>query len=168
MADARRGDEHALSVLYSQYSKQMFGLCMKMLGRRDEAEDVLQEAFVIAFNKLRHLHKDDKFGGWLRRIVINECIRHSKRKIQWQELTAEEEMDFDEEEDWFLGIEPETVYKAIKQLPDGYRQVFNLFAVENLSHKAIAAMLGISESTSKSQYHKGRKYLKELLLKIKR
>jgi RNA polymerase sigma factor (sigma-70 family) len=145
----------------------MFGLCMKMLGRREEAEDALQEAFVIAFGKLRQLDEDEKFGGWLRRIVINECIRRSKGKIQWQELPAEEEPACDEEEEWFLGIEPETVYEAIKQLPDGYRQVFNLFALEKFSHKAIAAMLGISESTSKSQYQKGRKYLQALLLKRK-
>ena len=168
MAQALRGDQHALSHIYKQYSNQLFGLCMKMLGRRDDAEDVLQEAFVIAFERLHQLEDNNKFGGWLRRIVINECIRHSKRKIKWQQLPEEIEPNYEGEGNWFSGIEPETVYEAIKEMPDGYRQVFTLFALEDISHKAIADLLGIAESTSKSQYHKARRYLKEQLLKSKR
>lgn len=145
----------------------MFGICMRMLGRRDDAEDVLQEAFIIAFNKIRQLDEDKNFGGWFRRIVINECIRYSKKRFHWQELDTEPEPDYAAEEEWFEDIPLEVVYEAIKQLPGGYRQVFNLFAVENYSHREIARMLAITESTSKSQYHKARKQLKERLLKKK-
>ncbi|MCW3119860.1 MAG: polymerase ECF-type sigma factor [Chitinophagaceae bacterium] len=167
VAEARNGSRMAMALIYNQYSKQMFGICMRMLGRKDDAEDVLQEAFITAFTKLGQLDDDRTFGGWLRKIVINNCIQYSKKRLHWEEISPDEEPDNNEEEEWLSHINLETVYEAIKSLPNGYRQVFNLFAVEGFSHKKIAELLGITESTSKSQYHKAKKQLKEQLLKKK-
>ncbi|MDB5210216.1 MAG: polymerase ECF-type sigma factor [Sediminibacterium sp.] len=164
IAEARSGSQMAMALIYKLYSQQMFGICMRMLGRKDDAEDVLQEAFIIAFTKLGQLNDDRTFGGWLRKIVINNSIQYSKQKFHWEEISHDEEPDNSIEEEWLSHIRLETVYEAIKSLPNGYRQVFNLFAVEGLSHKEIAEMLGITESTSKSQYHKAKKQLKEQLL----
>ncbi|MEO8172499.1 MAG: sigma-70 family RNA polymerase sigma factor [Sediminibacterium sp.] len=156
-----------MEFIYKMYSQQMFGICMRMLGKKDDAEDVLQEAFIIAFTKLGQLDEDRTFGGWLRKIVINHSIQYVKKRFRWEEISSDEEPDNSGEEEWINEIGPDTVYEAIKDLPNGYRQVFNLFAVEGLSHQNIAAMLGITESTSKSQYHKAKKQLKEQLLKKK-
>lgn len=167
VADAKGGSQPAMSLLYELYKKPMYGISIRMLGERSHAEDVLQDAFVAAFKNIKKLERNENFGAWLRRILINECIRFSKSNTRWVEINdAAINNDRDMEDDsWFTGIELEIIYEQIKKLPDGYRQVFNLFAIEDFSHKEIAEKLGISESTSKSQYHKAKRLLKERLLK---
>jgi RNA polymerase sigma-70 factor (ECF subfamily) len=139
---------------------------MRMTGNVQNARDVLQEAFILAFKHLRQVKHPEQFAGWLRRIVINECIRFSKRSVQWRSL---EDSDYepvpDEGPAWWTAIGPELVHEAIKELPEGCRQVFVLYVLEDFSHKDIAKSLRISESTSKSQYQRARKLLKDRLLK---
>jgi RNA polymerase sigma factor (sigma-70 family) len=169
LEEARSGSQPALALLYKQYSKQMYGICSRMLSVKDDADDALQEAFIHAFNNLAGLRNDNAFGGWLRRIVINECIKHSKKKVAWIEVTNIDSGDIGEEingeEDWFSAIDLSIIHEEIKKLPEGYRQVFNLYAVEDFSHKEIAAQLSITESTSKTQYYKAKRYLRNELIK---
>lgn len=159
---ACKGDTEAQAWLYRQYSKGMFNICTRMTGNRNDAEDVLQDAFILAFRNLGQLKDPLQFGGWLKRIVVNECIRYSKKNFYWNEWEDERNnMMVEEATEWWKTVSFEIIHQEIKGLPDGCRQVFNLFVVEDFSHKDIAEQLGISESTSKSQYHRARQLLKE-------
>lgn len=159
---ACKGDTEAQAWLYRQYSKGMFNICTRMTGNRNDAEDVLQDAFILAFRNLGQLKDPLQFGGWLKRIVVNECIRYSKKNFYWNEWEDERNNTLVEEAtEWWKTVSFEIIHQEIKGLPDGCRQVFNLFVVEDFSHKDIAEQLGISESTSKSQYHRARQLLKE-------
>jgi RNA polymerase sigma-70 factor (ECF subfamily) len=147
------GEVKAQFILYKQYSKAMYNIAIRFLNNKMDAEDILQESFVTAFEKLGELTNDNSFGSWLKRIVINNCISHIRRnKIEFDDIdnhvSAEETSS--EEED--LSIDPLVVHEAIKQLPGGGRTVLVLHALEGYKHREIAEMLNISESTSKSQY----------------
>lgn len=144
----------------------MFNICTRMTGNLIDAEDILQEAFILAFRNLQQLKEPHLFGGWLKRIVVNECIRHSKKQVHWGEW--DEGLDHtlsNEEQEWWKEVNIEIIHKEIKALPDGCRQVFNLYVLEDFSHREIATNLGITESTSKSQYHRARQLLKERITK---
>ncbi len=163
---ARMGDRDAGAVLYQQFSKAMFNLCIRMTGSREDAEDVLQEAFVIAFKKMDQLKNDNLFAGWLKKIVVSECCKLNKKKFTWIELTPpDEQQKEDEDSIWLEAVCSKKMHEAIKALPEGCRQVFNLFAVDDYTHKQVAEYLNISESTSKSQYQRARQILREHLLK---
>lgn len=160
------GDQASQEWLYRQYSKAMFNICIRMTGHQSDAEDLLQESFMIAFRNLQQLKEPAQFGGWLKRIVVNECIRFCKKNTylttwdeQWDETLSNEEPG------WWQTVDIKMVQQEIKNLPDGCRQVFNLYVLEDYSHKDIATHLGISESTSKSQYHRARQLLKERIIK---
>lgn len=159
--EAMKGNALAQGRLYELYSKAMFQICIRMTGNREQAEDILQDAFIQAFKKLSQLKEPLQFGGWLRRIVVNECIRHSKKLIRLEPWEDHLEERADEEGmAWWKTVSLDLLHQQIKALPDGCREIFNLYAIEDLSHKAIAEQLGISESTSKSQYHRAKQLLK--------
>lgn len=156
------GDGDARAWLYRQYSKAMFNICIRMTGQQSNAEDILQEAFITSFKNLGQLKDPESFGGWLRRIVVNECIRHSKNNFSWTEWTDEQtETMTDAPEEWWTSVSLETLHREIKLLPEGCRQVFVLYVMEDYAHRDIASDLGISESTSKSQYHRARQLLRQ-------
>jgi RNA polymerase sigma factor (sigma-70 family) len=163
---AGQGDEDAQAWLYQHYSKAMFNICIRMTGNRSNAEDILQDAFIIAFSKLQQLKQPDSFEGWLRRIIINECIRFCKRSFSWKNWDdhSEEIADNDDTE-WWAMISMAQIHEEIKSLPEGCRQVFILYVLEDRSHREIAGDLSISESTSKSQYHRARHLLKERIMR---
>lgn len=163
---ACKGDAAARAWLYEQYSKAMFNICMRMASDRSAAEDLLQDAFIIAFNKLHQLKQPEQFGGWLKRIVVNECIRYTKKKVQWQDLETTNLNSLTEDgAEWWKTVDFQMIHREIKALPEGCRQVFTLFVTEDYSHREIATELGISESTSKSQYHRAKQLLKERITK---
>ena len=156
------GDGDARAWLYRQYSKAMFNICIRMTGHQSNAEDILQEAFITSFKNLGQLKDPDSFGGWLRRIVVNECIRSVKNNFSWNEWTTDHSESITEDaEDWWSLVTLESLHREIKLLPEGCRQVFVLYAMEEHSHRDIASNLGISESTSKSQYHRARQLLRQ-------
>ena len=163
---AGQGDESSRAALYRQFSQKMFSICVRMTGNRSDAEDILQDSFIHAFNHLHQLKQRHLFEAWLRKIVVNECIRYTKKAFQWK-VVDEEIADTTEEDNlsWLQVIDLEQVHHEIKNLPDGCREIFNLFVLEDFSHQQIAEALGISVSTSKSQYHRARGLLKERLLK---
>lgn len=133
-----------------------------MTGHQSNAEDILQEAFITSFKNLEQLKDPESFGGWLRRIVVNECIRFSKNGFTWSEWSEEQEDSItDVPEEWWASVSLETLHREIRSLPEGCRQVFVLYAMEDHSHRDIASDLGISESTSKSQYHRARQLLRQ-------
>ncbi|MBN8837540.1 MAG: RNA polymerase sigma factor [Sphingobacteriia bacterium] len=160
---AQKGDVQAMASLYNQFSKAMYNICYRMCGTVPDAEDVLQESFLIAFKNLHQLKDEQLFGGWLKRIVINHCIQHSKKLFYWDHWEHDEIADAPAEDRW-TNIDFEKLNECIKQLPEGCRQIFTLYAVEDFSHKEIADQLGVTEGTSKSQYARARKLLQEKLL----
>lgn len=147
----------------------MFNVCLRMVSQRDAAEDVLQEAFLKAFTRIDSFKFESTFGAWLKRIVVNSAINYlRKKKVETdylddlqnpQEAAHEDEIGLLDEE----MLNTAAIQKAMKLLPEGYKVVFSLYAIEGYDHREIAGILGISDGTSKSQYNRARKKLKELL-----
>jgi RNA polymerase sigma factor (sigma-70 family) len=159
---AVKGEASAQALLYQQYSKAMFHICLRITSNRQTAEDILQDSFILAFKNLHQLKESVHFGGWLKRIVVNECIKQTKQNWSWQDWEEEhEQISNAEEGEWWKTVNIEMVYEQIKTLPEGCKQIFNLYVFEDYSHKEIASLLSISESTSKSQYHRARQLLKD-------
>ena len=161
------GNQKAQYQLYSLYSKAMFNICLRMLNNREEAEDLLQDSFCDAFMKLGSFRYDSSFGAWLKRIVINKCINWiQKKKIklifpdEMEEPVTKIEPEVDYEE---ISLDVMRIHRAIGQLPDGYRVIFSLYALEGYDHSEISEITGISESTSKSQYLRAKERIKEIL-----
>jgi len=162
-----QGDREAYYELYKRYSRSMYNVAYRIVHDEEEAEDVLQEGFISAFKNLGHYRGDATFGAWLKRIVVNKAINAVKRK-KMDRFPEEGQIDIAEEnEDEFQNF-PFTVEKvrgAMDSLPDGYRMVLSLYLLEGYDHGEIAEILGISESTSKSQFNRSKKKLRELLEK---
>ena len=163
---AGQGDHTAQADLYRYYSTAMYNICIRMTGNRIDAHDMLHDAFIEAFRHLGQLKQPGAFAGWLRRITINKCIQFSKNHVRWASLEQDEMAPAAEPETaWWLNIPLQLVQDEIKSLPGGCREIFVLYALEDLGHKDIARSLGISESTSKSQYQRARKLLRERITK---
>ncbi|WP_439555355.1 RNA polymerase sigma factor [Dyadobacter sp.] len=165
------GERKAQYELYKSYSKAMFNICMRILNHMGEAEDALQEAFVDAFTNLHQFRQQSTFGAWLKQIVVNKAINHMRsRKVKWVEIeeyqeTMEESEDsfgFDESE---TVLEVERVRNMVQKLPDGYRVVLSLYLFEGYDHEEIGEVLGISETTSRTQYMRAKRKLTEMLVK---
>jgi RNA polymerase sigma-70 factor (ECF subfamily) len=149
----KNGEPKAQFILYKQYSKAMYNIAVRFLNNQMDAEDVLQESFVTAFEKLNELTNNDAFGSWLKRIVINNCITQlRKRKTEFEDVEDYGPELITSDDDADLSIDPAIVHSAIKELPAGGRTILALHALEGYKHREIADMLGISESTSKTQY----------------
>jgi RNA polymerase sigma factor (sigma-70 family) len=160
----KAGDNAAFRDLYGRFSKQMLNASYRIVNKREEAEDILQEAFIKAFQNISAFDSLGGFGGWLKKVVVNrsiDAVRRKKPVISDIDIpeSVDEEDDAEEEAEYDM----ETVRKCVQQLPDGYRLVLTLFLFEDFTHKEIAAMLNISESTSKSQYMRARNKLARLI-----
>lgn len=163
---SKKGDRKAQFALYHQYVDAMFQISLRMLNNRADAEDILQESFVKAFKNLKQFKYESSFGAWLKKIVINNCINHlKKRKLNW---IAIEDAQFDVSEETaennqYQLPKIEQVKETIKQLPDGFRVVLTLYLFEGYDHKEISQILNISESTSKTQYYRAKNKLRQLI-----
>jgi RNA polymerase sigma factor (sigma-70 family) len=161
----KEGDHRAQYELYKLYSKAMFNVSMRITNDYSEAEDVLQEAFINAFKNLNSYKSEASFGSWLKKIVINASINAIRKKRS--ELIPIDERVIgniaEEIEDDATVWQVEKVRRAIQKLPDGYRVVLTLYLLEGYDHNEIGKVLGITESTSKSQYSRARKKLVEIM-----
>jgi RNA polymerase sigma-70 factor (ECF subfamily) len=146
----------------------MFHVSLRIVNNREEAEDILQESFVNAFQHLDSFRQDSTFGSWMKRIVVNKSLNSlKKKKLSFVEVNDDihGEVEIEEEnEDATPELNVNDVKRAVKGLPDGYRSVFSLYMFEKWSHKEIANEMGISESTSKSQLNRAKKKVKALLM----
>lgn len=153
--------------MYRLYSKAMYNICLRMTANEMDAEDVLQMSFVDVFTKMDSFRFESTIGAWIKRIVINNCINHIKRrKLRFEALTEGYNDLEDDNASFDADIDPREVQKvmdAISQLPDGYRVVFTLYTMEGYDHQEIADILQISEATSKSQYSRARKKLRQMI-----
>lgn len=158
------GDRKAQKELYEMYKITLFVLCQRYLSDRDEAQDVLQDGFIKIF---RDLYQFDETKGqlihWMKKVMINTCLEKiRKRKLSVHSID-DNISNIGYESDILSDLSLYDITKWIQKLPLGYRTVFNLYAIEGYSHSDIGSQLGISESTSKTQYMKARNMLKGFL-----
>ena len=160
--EARKGNELAAYHLYESYAKAMYNTLVRMVGDSDTAQDLLQEAFVKVFKNLDKLTEEKAIAGWIKRIVVNTGLEHvRKKKFKFEDID-EQRRDFEEDEP-FEEVDAATIHAAIKSLPDGCRTVLSLHIFEGYKHTEIAKELGISESTSKTQFRHAKHLLKKKL-----
>ena len=160
-------NRQAQRQIYLKFSAKMLSVCRKYIKDIHEAEDVLLMAFLKVFTHLKSYEHAGSFEGWIRKIMINECISfiRSKKKITY----LEDEWNFEEPLTEFeVDFTVDEIQLLIDGLPDGYRMVFNLYVMEGYKHQEIAAMLGIAEGTSKSQLSHARKILQEQIINAKK
>lgn len=164
---AMNGNSLAMKELYRLYSKSMFNICCRMMNNSTDAEDMLQEIFIEAFSRLNTFRFESTFGAWLKRITINKCINElRRRKVQLEyrdQPFSEEVADEVEPDNTYSELSVERIKHAMGLLPDGYRVVFSLYMLEGYDHEEIACILGISESTSKTQLMRARKKIVEIM-----
>lgn len=158
----QKGDKQAYREFYDLYSKAMLNISLRIVNNTEEAEDVLQESFVAAFQQIGKIRSDGEFGGYLKRTVINRSIDLiRKRRIDFQSLDDARYIGEDPPEDdgqYDINL----LRECIRELPDGFRIVISLFIFEDYSHREIGQLLNITEGTSKSQYNRAKKKLAEL------
>ena len=162
--ECKKGSIKAQFRLYNQYSKAMYNLAYRMMNNREDAEDMLQEAFTECFRKIETFRFESTFGAWLRSILLNRCINQLRKKktelVYYDNLpqkTNEEEKE--------IVYDTDKIFKGIEQLPDGYRIILTLYLLEGYDHTEISQIMGISESTSKSQYSRAKEKLRNILVK---
>lgn len=162
----KRNERQAQYKLYRLYSDAMFNICLRMLKNEMDAEDIMQNSFITVFRKLDSFRYDSTIGAWIKRIMINNCINFLKKKrLNFEELNENINQPIiqDHEEIKSQRLNTADVNRALMSLPDGYRVVFSLYLLEGYDHKEIAGILDISEATSKSQYSRAKKKMKEIL-----
>ena len=171
----RAGDFEAFEALYREHSSRLFGLTVRMLGNRTDAEDMLQDIFLTAHRKLKSYRGDARLSTWLFRLATNQCLDHLRSKAaRMTQATSSIDDDNATEPVWpssgpaVGAVHQIDLDRAIAKLPEGCRAAFLLHDVEGFEHREVGSMLGISEGTSKSQVHKARMKLRVLLRGVPR
>lgn len=162
------GNIRAQRALFDKYARKMMAVCLRYTKNTEQAEDVLQDGFVKVYQKLKDFKKEGSLEGWIRRIMVNTALDQLRKNSRLLGDIQVDEVDYKVEGSSFVieHLLAEDLMKLIHQLPDGYKVVFNLYAIEGYSHQEIGETLGITESTSKSQYSRARAYLRERLEKM--
>lgn len=162
----RRGDASAMDMLYAVYADYLTAVCARYIPDDDELKDVLQESFIKIFSKIGEFNYrgNGSLRAWITRIVINESLLTIRKKKNSPIINIENEPpDIQDDEPELGNIGEEVLTNMIRQLPDGYRTVFNLFVIEGKSHKEIAKILNIKADSSASQFHKAKKQLAKMI-----
>ena len=168
----RKKDQRAMSELYQTYVGELTSVCYRYIPNADDAKDVLQNSFVKIFTSIPTLEYrgDEQFKGWLVRIVANEALmflRNKKKLLFVEQNETADEMDENNVDPDTERITPDELHQLISELPDGYRTVLNLYVFENYSHRQIAELLGIKESTSASQLYYAKQWLARRIKELK-
>ena len=163
-----KGDRASQKVLYDHLAPRMYPLCIRYIGDREAAEDILQEGFITLFSRLRDYKGEGAFEGWARKIFVNTALMSLRKK---DALKMSEELDAirgmkDDLPTQHQNIGYKELMRLITELPPGFRTVFNMYAVEGYSHKEISEMLGITETTSRTQLSRARIWLQNKIKEI--
>ncbi|KLT65978.1 RNA polymerase sigma factor [Pedobacter sp. BMA] len=167
MEGCKAGDRKMQEMLYRQTATKMLAVCMRYAKDRMEAEDVLQLGYIKIFQKIKDYRGEGSFEGWIRRVMVNTAIESYRKNlrslsvVEIDEAYEQPSTGFD-----FSRLGMQDLMKVIQKLADGYRVVFNMYAIEGYSHKEIGEALGISEGASKSQLSRARAILKEEIIKM--
>lgn len=163
IAGCKRGESKARKELYELYAPAMMGVCMRYVNNRETARDLLQDGFVKIYTKIDTYSGVGSFGGWIRRIFVTTALEHLRRNDTLRLSTSIDEYNDISNNDVSAleQLSVDDLMACIASLPNGFRTVFNLFAIEGYSHAEIANMLNIKESTSRSQFIRARKLLQK-------
>ncbi|EGJ99511.1 MULTISPECIES: RNA polymerase sigma factor [Dysgonomonas] len=166
IAGCKEQKREAQKMLYEVYARKMYSICLRYSSDQDAAQDLLQDGFMKVFANIDSFQDRGSFEGWLKRIFINlalENLRKKKSIIQTSDdvQNLPDVVDDSTEDEQMYKISEGELLKMVQDLPRGYSTVFNLYAIEDYSHKEIAEMMGISEGTSRSQYVRARNILQE-------
>lgn len=166
--DCLKGKPVAQQKLFELFAPKMLGVCMRYMKSQEEAEDVLQEGFIKVFNKLEAFENAGSLEGWVRRIMVNTALDQLRKNAKFAHSydISEQEYKLENVDFTFENLVAEDLMKLVNDMPEGYKVVFNMFAIEGYGHKEIGELLKISENTSKSQYSRARAYLREQLEKL--
>lgn len=161
----RNNDRKYQELLYRKFAKKMYGICMSYAKDRSMAQEILQDGFVKVFKKIDGFREEGSLEGWIRRIITNTALDYLRKKSKLYEFIDDNREVEEERMDNSIlnNINADGIFNLIKQLPEGAKAVFNLYAVEGYSHKEIAEKLEITEGTSKSQFKRARSLLKTLV-----
>lgn len=157
---ALRGDERASRALFERYAPMLMAVCQRYCRTQAEAEDVLQDAFIRLFDKLPKYGFQGSFAGWARRLTVNVALKtYQRKRFQMEQSGLEHLPESGGAPTAYSELGEQELLAMVQSLPEGYRIVFNLYAIEGYSHKEIGEMLGIQEASSRSQLLKARKML---------
>jgi RNA polymerase sigma-70 factor (ECF subfamily) len=163
-----KGNPRAQKALFEKFAAKMFAVCLRYMNNHDEAQDSLQDGFVKIFSKLVDFKNEGVLEGWIRRIIVNTCLDAIRKNAKTKFDVSLDDVSYklDYTDTGMQHLEVEELMKLIQSMPNGYRVVFNLYAIEGFTHKEIGEKLGINENTSKSQYLRARAFLRERLEKL--
>lgn len=166
-----RNDRKAQKALYERYASVLLGVCIRYSGRRDEAEDILQDGLIKIYFNIKDFASKGSFINWMKKIMVNTAITHYHRNLKHQyhqDIEDIHEIDIKGSSLESAEFTREELANVIQKLPSGYRLVFNLYAVEGYKHKEIAEMLEIDVNTSKSQYSRAKGLIRKKLGSLKK
>lgn len=167
IAALKRGESRAHKIVYERLSGKMLAVCMRYCANRDDAEEVMLDGFMRVFEKVEQFREDGSFEGWIRRVMVTESLMFLRKNKQWRQEVSMDEVVVEPDYEWAdTAVNENDLLRLVNQLPDGYRTVFNLYAIEGYSHAEVATMLDISEGTSKSQLSRARTMLQMNLKKL--
>ena len=168
IAGCKRGEQWARRDVYEKYAPAMFSLCVRYVGDTEAAKDVLQDGFVKIFTKADQFAEKGNFGGWIRSVFINTSLEYLRRRNYQKEDIKVDDLENEQESISNLpeNISADDLMECIAELPEKYRTVFNLYAIEGYSHNEIAMMTGIQESSSRSQFLRARQLLQKKVLEL--
>jgi RNA polymerase sigma-70 factor (ECF subfamily) len=164
-----RNNATAQEALYNRFSPRMLGVCYRFAKNREDAEDMLQEGFIKVFTQIHQYRNEGALEGWIRRIIVHTCINILKKNKKFSDSVdiIHANNAYIKEEMIPSIMQAKQIVESIRTLPLGYKTVLNLYAIEGYSHKEIALMLDIEESTSRSQYTRAKAMLEEILVRKK-
>lgn len=160
----KEGDRHAQKAVYERYAPAMLAVCVRYVADRESAKDVLQDGFIKVFTSIRSYSGEGSFGAWVRRIFVTTSLEHLRKNRKWNSNELIDnyiELVQTEYEDVLSQISANELIKHIGALPERYRVIFNLFAVEGYAHAEIAEILNINENSSRSEFSRARKMLQK-------
>lgn len=166
----RSGDENAMRLMYSRYIRYLTAVCSRYISNDEDIRDTLQNTFLNAFSSLDayEFRGEGSLKAWLSRILLNEIIKFEKQNQKYDFIELDSTtMDTPDEDPDSMSVPPAVIYQMIRELPDGYRTIFNLYVIEEKSHREIAQLLGIKESSSASQLHRAKAMLAEKIREYK-
>lgn len=167
ISECIKNNRIAQKELYDRYASKLMGICIRYTNSREDAEDVLIEGFTSIFQKLKMFKGEGSFEGWMKRIMVNAAISHFRQNSKYRfHLDIADVVNVSQKEETVIEkMEAKRIIDIVNTMPEGYKVIFNLFAVEGFTHREIGEMLNISEGTSKSQFSKGRKWLQNKIKK---
>jgi len=164
IAGCSKGDRSMQRALYDKYAPGMLVVCMRYCKNQDDAEDVLQDAFVKVYNNISSFRGESTLGYWIKRVVINTALNYQRGKLYLFPMVDVNEIDHYDDRDLSLsGYHLKDLLKMIQSLPVGCQVIFNMYAIEGYKHREIADLLDITEGTSKSQYARARSLLQQMV-----